>query len=121
MPPTSAPLEEPDTETMSRPRASSASITPIWAKPRAPPAPRTRATFSPRRARALGASAMPGSALVVGQRELQQRARLFAQRGRLGDLGVAAVMQHVHQQLARVAVGHLEFVAAVGQVAALLL
>ena len=44
-PPTSAPLDEPATATMSSERACSASITPICASPRAPPAPSTSATL----------------------------------------------------------------------------
>ena len=46
-PPTSAPLDAPAIATMFIPRACSASITPICASPRAPPAPSTSATGSP--------------------------------------------------------------------------
>src|SRR5699024_3231703 len=119
MPPTSAPLEEPETATTFIPRASSASITPIWAKPRAPPAPSTRAIFSSLRGGA-SSSAMR-SAVVVGQRQRQEPARLLAERSGLDDLRVGAVVQHVHQQLAGVAVGNLQLIAAVAQPAALLL
>src|SRR5690606_27126525 len=107
-------MEVPAIEAMRSPRASISSITPICASPRAPPDPST----SPIRG-APPPSSM--STVVVGQGQREQRARLLAQRRGLEDLGVGAVMQHVHQQLARVAVGHLQLVAAVGQPAALLL
>src|SRR5690606_40550096 len=113
-PPTRAPMEVPAIATISSPRSSSTSITPIWARPRAPPDPSTRPIRGLR-------PASTGSALVIGQGQLQQRPGLLAQRRRLDDLCVRAVVQHVHQQLARIAVGHLEFEAAVGQMAALLL
>src|SRR5690606_29887280 len=119
MPPTRAPLEEPAIAEISIPRASSASRTPIWARPRAPPEPSTSATRSLRRM--TGASAPGISVVVMRQGQLQQRARLLAQPPGFDDLRVRAVMQHVHQQLARRAVGHLQFVAAVGQETALLL
>ena len=56
MPPTSAPLDEPAMVMISSPRATSDSITPICASPRAPPAPSTRATFSPLRCPVVAAA-----------------------------------------------------------------
>ena len=44
MPPTTAPIEHPETLTMSKPCSSNTWITPIWALPRAPPLPSTNAT-----------------------------------------------------------------------------
>src|SRR5690606_14321264 len=82
--------------------------------------PTRRGGWASSRPRCPRPAASRGSALVVRQRQRQQRARLLPQRGGLHDLRVAAVVQHVHQQLARRAVGHLQLVAAVGQVAALL-
>src|SRR5690606_22177567 len=107
-------MEVPAIEATRSPRASISSITPICASPRAPPDPST----SPIRG---GPSASRMSAVVVGEGQRGRPARLLAQRRRLEELGVGAVMQLVHQQLARVAVGHLQLVAAVGQPAALLL
>src|SRR6185312_3308693 len=43
MPPTSAPMELPDIATISKPCSSSSSMTPICARPFAPPAPRASA------------------------------------------------------------------------------
>src|SRR5690606_11088112 len=110
-PPTSEPLEEPATDATRRPRASSDSITPICASPRAPPAPSARAIGSP--CPRPGACAATASALVVAQREREHCTRLRAQGFGLDDLRVAAVVQHVHQQFARRAVGHLQLVEAV--------
>src|SRR3546814_18036350 len=119
MPPTRAPLEEPETATTFIRRASSASITPIWAKPRAPPAPSTNAIFSSVRGGA--SSPAMGSAIVVRQRPRQQRPCLLAQRGGFDDLCVGAVIPHVPPPLASVAVGQLHLVAAVAEHASLLL
>src|SRR5688572_638421 len=132
-PPTSAPLEDPAMATMLSLRASSAAITPICASPRAPPAPSTSATFSPLSIFGASAPAITRSSLractssacsslvVVAHRQLQQCTHLLAQRRRLDDLGIAAVIQHVHQQLAGAAVRHLQLVAAVREEPPLLL
>src|SRR5690606_15664195 len=106
MPPITAPMEEPASATMDRPRASIASITPMWARPRAPPEPSTSAT---RRRSAIG-----------GEREPEQDLGFLAQRRRRHHLGVGPVAEHVHQQLLGIAVGQLELVAAVRQVPAFL-
>src|SRR3546814_18946233 len=86
----------------------------VCASPRAPPAPSASAIGSP--VAAADAATAIASALVIAQRQGQQRARLRAPRLGLDDLGVAAVVQPVHQQLARRAVGNFQLVASVGEI-----
>src|SRR6187402_3489501 len=138
MPPMSAPIDVPATATISKPRSSSTSIAPIWASPFAAPAPSASATRGFRGV-SLAAGKAPGSAmsislmqrrrsvvvvrtvLVAGEGQLEQDLHFFAKRQRRNDLGIGAVFEDVHQQLARIRVRHLEFVAAIRQRLTLLL
>src|SRR5579885_2021042 len=59
--------------------------------------------------------------LIGADRQLQHDSHLFAQRDGCDDLGIGTVLEHVHEQFARIAVRHLELVAAVLEPLALLL